>query len=64
MKKRSWMPSDTNLKIDTLARTILKEAHKQGLTIGDIEAACKRCKRYVLDQVVPTDDDNDVSQYL
>ena len=64
MKKRSWMPNDQNIKIDTLARMILEEANKQGLTIRDIRTACERCERYVLDQVVPTDENNDVSQYL
>lgn len=27
MKKRSWMPNDQNIKIDTLARMILEEAN-------------------------------------
>ena len=56
--------SERDEKIDALARAMLKQAHEQGLRIGDIRTAYNRCEAFVLNKVVPIDEENEVSLYV
>lgn len=53
----------TDQKINALAQRMLEIAHEQGLTIEDVESAARRCRKFVLDQVVPVDTENEISKF-
>lgn len=54
----------TEQKINALAQAMLEKANEQGLTIEDLEAAARRCRKFVLSRVVPVDRENEITRYV